>query len=786
MADYCNIRAPQWIDFAQNCSPVMIQDFFEKEHTVHERIEEPCNSTTENMENAQLASQVDVLCVNAKAQADLDIIKSTPVKVISPKYRNNKETTEITYDQVFNDAMRKLELCKKMPKTRDVLNKSTQEPKIFKTPSMPKITKSSRSVGCVLNKTNQSNQDFARKPTKINKTSSIYMKKILKQSLFEQYKDSVENNFKTFNNPVDDDSTNKKTKQLQEEEFEEEYNKNNEEYKREGNNKEDNNKKNDEKHNKEHSEKDNKEYNKEDNNKKYNKEDNKKLQDEQAFTNDNEDNKKAGNSQQDDVDVKGNRTQCIKQVTVLTWQNHRRSMHKCKTSVNKQYIGLAEAVSRFQNETPKRFRTRSNKDTISPSFYASKLTQNRLKPTIPISPALVSKNRTRPVTVLSQEEREKLEMEEMKKHRIKANPIPPNVLRGPRATKINGVMRKSTVANTSSAIQPDEKTKNSSQSKIDKAPSGLKNTITNVVVTDSEGIIVQHEEMAFFGVPKNTTKNVTRVVPFSFEARNKDMQMKKEQRLKNLQEANKTKAEFHARPAPNFSKSSTSSSTKPPTPSAKQQQNVKKLVLPSSFNFRERDRKLSEKKEQLVKQVLEENKQSRVFRANPAPVFKPVMVRGRSKEHFSVKNKSVKTENEHNAEYKCEDQENKEPNEIDSYKTEGENMTEKRSACNDDRQKIPLKAVPLELNTDKRAKERRAFEEKLKQKEMEEEIKRQEQERQQMEHEKQLKAELRKLAEVKARPMPKYKLPITAKATKQLTNPQSPAFASKLLRSKQV
>lgn len=784
MADYCNIRAPQWIDFAQNCSPVQIQDFFEKEHTVHERIEEPCNSTTENMENAQLASQVDVLCVNAKAQADLDIIRSTPVKVISPKYRNNKETAEVTYDQVFNDAMRKLELCKKMPKTRDVLNKSTQEPKIFKTPSMPKITKSSRSVGCVLNKTNQSNQDFAGRPIKINKTSSTYMKKV-KQSLFEQDKDSVENNFKTSNNPVDDDPTNKKTKQLHEED--------NEECKEEDNNKEhnkeDNNKEDDEKDNKEHSEKDNnKEYNEEDNNKKHNKEDNKKLQDGQvASTNDNEDDKKAGNSQQDDADAKGNRTQCIKQVTVLTWQNHRRSMHKRKPSVNKQYIGLAEAVSRFQNETPKRFRTRSNKDTISPSFYASKLTQNRLKPTIPISPALISKNRARPVTVLSQEEREKLEMEEMKKHRIKANPIPPNVLRGPRAaTKVNSVIRKSTVANTSSAIQPDEKTKTSSQSKIDKAPSGLKNTITNVVVTDSEGIIVQHEEMAFFGVPKNTTKNVTRVVPFSFEARNKDMQMKKEQRLKNLQEANKTKAEFHARPAPNFSKSSTSSSTKPPTPSAKQQQNAKKLVLPSSFSFRERDRKLSEKKEQLVKQVLEEDKRSRVFRANPAPVFKPVMVRGRSKEHFSVKNKSVKTESEHNAEYKCEDQENKEPNEIDSYKTEGENMTEKSSACNDDKQKVPLKAVPLELNTDKRAKERRAFEEKLKQKEMEEETKRQEQERQQMEHEKHLKAELRKLTEVKARPMPKYKLPIIAKATKQLTNPQSPAFASKLLRSKQV
>lgn len=775
MADYCNIRAPQWIDFTQNCSPMQVQDFFEKEHTVHERIEEPCNSTTdETMENAQSVSQMDILCVNPQAQADLDIIKSTPVKVISPKYRN-KETVvaEGSYEQVFNDAMRKLELCKNMSKTRDAkihsLNKSTQEPKIFKTPNMPKITKSSRSVGSVLNKNNQSNQDF----TKVNKISNNYMKNLtVKQLLLEQDKNFVEDNtFKKSNNS--DNTENNENKQCNEE--------GNEECKEEGS------KECKEEDSKECEEEDNKEDKESSNNKEHNEED-KKLQDGQIECVDDNNDKKAGNSQ-NDIDAKNNRTQPTKHVAVLTWQNHRRNMHKRRTSVNKQYIGLAEAVSRFQTETPKRFRTKSNKDnTISPSFYTSKLTQNRLKPTIPISPVLTTKTRIRPVTVLSQEEREMLEIEEMK-YRVKANPVPSNVLRGPRATmKVNNFTRKSMVTtNTSSAIQPNEKTKSSSHSKSphrDKMPSGLKNTIPNVIVSDSEGIIVEHEAMAFLGVPKNPTKNVTRIVPFSFEARNKDMQMKKEQRLKNLQEANRVKAEFHARPAPNFSKPSTSNSTRPSTPSVKQQQNAKKLNLPCPFSFEGRNRKLSEKKEQLAKQVLEEDKQFRVFRANPAPVFKPVMVRGRSKEHLSVKNKNMKTKSEHNAEYKCEDQENKKPNEIDSYKTVDENIQRAASsACNDD--KLPLKALPLELNTDKRAIKRREFEDKLKYKEMEEEMKRQEQEKKRLEHEKQLKAELRKLAEIKARPMPKYKPLITVKSTKQLTNPQSPAFVSKL-RSKQV
>lgn len=749
MGDLCNIRAPQWIDLARNYSPVQAHDFFEKEHSMHECIEES-NSTTGNMEDAQPTSQVEVSCINAKAQADLDIIKNTPVKVISPKYGNNKETVvvEATYDQVFNDAMRKLELCTKLPKTRDVLNKTTQEPKVFKTPNFqPRLTKSSRSVGCILNKNNQSEQDSARRFA-INKISSSCMsaitkKKLVKQSLFKQDKDYAKNDsFKKPNNPDNpkDDCQDKEDKQCNEEDKEE--------------------------------------LKEEDNNEEHEEDD--KAQDGQVESTNDKDKEE---NNQDDVGAKGNHTQ-PKHVAVLTWQNHRRSMHKRRTSINKHYIGLAEAVSRFQNETPKRFHTRSNKNnTISPSFYASKL-QNRLKPTIPISPALISKTRTRPVTVLSQEEREMQQLEEMKKFRIKANPIPSNVLRGPRA-KVNSVARKPIVANT--GTQPDEKTKNLFQPKSphrDKAPN-LKNTVAKVVVTDVDGIIVEREEIAFFGVPKNTsaTKSVTRVVPFSFETRNKDMQMKKEQRLKNLQEASKVKAEFHARPAPNFSKPSTSSFTKPPTPPAKQQQNAKRQLLPRPFSFEERDKKLSQRKDQLVKQVLEENKQSRVFRANPAPVFKPVMVRGRSKDNLFLKNKSAKTENEHGADNKCEDQENKEPNKIDSCKAEGENTQRTATSSNVDKQKIPLKALPLELNTDRRAKERRNFDEQLKRKEDEEEMKRQEEDKKRLEKEKQLKMELRKQAEIKARPMPKYKPPIIARAMKPLTNPQSPAFASKL-RSK--
>ncbi|KAG5314758.1 TPX2 protein, partial [Acromyrmex insinuator] len=663
-----DLQAPQWVDFTETHSPMRMQDFFEKSHAIHERIEDFCDSTSENIENIQLTSNTNVICTSTEAQADLEIIKSTPIKIASPKNGNNVELGETTYDQVLSDAMRQLDLCK-MPlkKTREALNKTTQESTVFKTPNMSKIIKPSKMVNCrsVPNKYIQSGQDS-------------------------------------------------------------EYN---------------------EKHEKD-IEKCNEAYNKE-----HNEEDDKERQNESKGSSDNKKTKEENS--QDDVDAtieSGNRTHSSNKHSVLTWYNHRRSLQKRRTSVNKKYVSLAEAISRFQNETPKRFHTRSKVNNTT-GMPMSKTLQNRLKPTIPISPALVSKNRSRPVTVLSREEREKLEMEEMKKHQIKANPIPPNVLRGSR------VMKKPTVIVHNST---------ESNGKVH----GPKN-VTKLLVTDPSGLIVEHEEISFFGVPKDidATKNVTRIIPFSFEARNKDLQIKKEQRLKDLQEASKTKTEFHARPVPNFSK--------PPTPPAKQQQQnrTKKSILPCPFSFDNRDKKMSERKEHLVKQLLEKDKQARVFRANPVPVFKPVMVRGRSKENLSAKSKNVKIVSE-----QAEDQENKAPN-IDSLKAERKNVEKANSTV--DKQKAPLKAYSLKLNTDKRAKERYEFNEKMRRKEMEEETKRQEAEKKRLESEKLMKVELRKLTEVKARPMPMYKSPVILKATKKLTNPQSPAFASKL-KSKQT
>lgn len=67
---------------------------------------------------------------------------------------------------------------------------------------------------------------------------------------------------------------------------------------------------------------------------------------------------------------------------------------------------MAEAVKKFHSGTPNRFRTR-------PKLADGLL--NKLGNTVAQSPALLTKNRHRPVHALSREEQERLEYEQAQK-----------------------------------------------------------------------------------------------------------------------------------------------------------------------------------------------------------------------------------------------------------------------------------------------------------------------------------------------------------------------------------
>ncbi|XP_076180792.1 uncharacterized protein LOC143153444 [Ptiloglossa arizonensis] len=309
------------------------------------------------------------------------------------------------------------------------------------------------------------------------------------------------------------------------------------------------------------------------------------------------------------------------QPKVLACQYRRQSLVKYRRCSN-QFISMAEAVFKFQNRTPQRFRTTNKKD-LKPGCLM-KLKQSPLKLTHPISPALRSKQRARCTNILSEEEREILQVEEMKKHQMKANPVPLNTLKGP--SSLTKVAKKPVTITEEFHLTQPKKTHHISTLQ--------KNTPH--ALNDKEQ---KHKNVRSIKTTNINVKSVENVSLSSFAARNKEFQMRKKEKLENLQvqENNKTKVEFHAKPAPKFLKSSNP---------VKEQSMKKRTVVSCPFSFAERDKCFAKKKEELVKQIQENDKKKRVFHANPIPSFKPVMVQGSSKGNIQNKKTSVSMSNE--------------------------------------------------------------------------------------------------------------------------------------------
>ncbi|XP_076633517.1 uncharacterized protein LOC143347831 [Colletes latitarsis] len=304
----------------------------------------------------------------------------------------------------------------------------------------------------------------------------------------------------------------------------------------------------------------------------------------------------AWNVQRQSKMFKGKRSQ----PKVLTCQYRRNSVVKNRRRSSK-FISMAEAVSKFQTNTPQRFRSISNKN-LKPAL----MPRNSMKLTHPISPALRSKQRIRRTNILSREEREILQLEEMKKHQIKANPVPLNILKAPSTLK--KVAKKPITVAEEFRLTQQTKTCHASDSEINTTQHSINNNV----------------------------KCAETSVSFN----------KKSEKLKNLQiqDTNKIKVEFRARPVPKFLKSAKS---------IEEQIVKKRTVVAHPFSFAERDKCLAQKKEEFVKQMQENDKKIQIFRANPVPNFKEVKIPNLKNSAKSVTTKQIKN---------CNNQENKQPN----------------------------------------------------------------------------------------------------------------------------
>lgn len=457
------------------------------------------------------------------------------------------------------------------------------------------------------------------------------------------------------------------------------------------------------------------------------------------------------------------------QSRVLTCQYRRTSLIKCRKRSN-QFVSLAEAILKFQNGTPQRFRTLSNKD-LKPS-QLMKLKRSPLKLTYPISPALRCKQRIRQTKILNPEKREMLMLEEMKKYKIKANPVPVNILKNSSILKKVDKKSATITEKVTEKFNQDQskKTRHTTNSQLNLQE---QKKIVPIVRSMSASNIIKKENTCI-----ESTVESTKLKRLNFETRNKEFQKKKEEKLKNLQiqETNSIKTEFHAKPAPKFLKS---------TNPIKEQNTKKRIVVPCPFSFEERNKSLANKKKELVKQLQEQNQKSRVFHANPVPNFKPVVIHGLSKENLHSKEKYNSKQLEEKQTKNCNDQENKQPNimnvTIDCIDTKKKQIKQhvnhqiKPIIKNEKSNNNQKKTNKFELNEKKETQERNEFDKKISKKKEELKAKKLEEEKNKLLKEKLEKAELRKMAEVKARPMPVYKSLIVAKSTKLPTNPQTPA-----------
>lgn len=380
-----------------------------------------------------------------------------------------------------------------------------------------------------------------------------------------------------------------------------------------------------------------------------------------------------------------------------------------------KFVSMAEAIYHYQRDTPGRFHS------TKPQMFKSHCSSSRPNLTVPQSPMLRCKTRARPLHIMSQKEKEELEIEEIKKFKIKAQPIPKSVIEGtknlpevpkkpitvPEPFKLTELHKK--------AVQsPDH----SQRFKARPAPKHI---------LEKPQIPVKP--------PVQVTKPVS--PKFHYKRGNSSDHFKAENKP---------------------SSQSSSSSAKP----VEKPQRLGP-VKPEPFSFEKRDEEIKRRKEVWIKQQIEEEKkQASLFKAQPLPG-------GVKKQMHKVTAKgSSSTASSENKENHIKF-EARPP--VVLYKEPFKPVLQPLQL---------VKAKPFELTTEKRAAEREKFDKLLKEKEEEQERMRLQQEKEQQEAEERLKAELRAKLVHHAKPAPAPTPFIPERSVAPLTVPETPKFVRRL------
>lgn len=249
--------------------------------------------------------------------------------------------------------------------------------------------------------------------------------------------------------------------------------------------------------------------------------------------------------------------------TTNSQYSNKTSSVRQSAAYGQKFVSLAEAIYHFQRDTPGRFHSRAPKE-----FQPLKCFQRRGL-TVAQSPQFHVKMRSRSVNFLSQQEREEMEIEEMRKFKIKANPVPKCVKIGSTLQEIP--RRPVTVPEPFNLTENQKKIILPETVQVFKAKPAPKHILENPPVS--------------VRLPIHTTKPIS--------------------------------PKFHYKP---LHAANSHSSLNRPSPAERPKPKFTGPVKPVPFSFERRDEELKCRKEEKIKRVIEqERKQANQFKAQPMP-----------------------------------------------------------------------------------------------------------------------------------------------------------------------
>jgi len=269
---------------------------------------------------------------------------------------------------------------------------------------------------------------------------------------------------------------------------------------------------------------------------------------------------------------------------------------KPSSKPEQKWVSMAQRTAQFQTKTPERFR-------MKPKEVAN-VDNDKKQPsmTIPQTPNLTTKTRSRPVTAISAKEQEEKEAQEMKSYQFKATRFDRAIVEKQGMYGVKQMPQTHTTAARPFHFQSDSRM-NLRKHKLDDS-GNESNTSTSSANTSTKT-----------GGDHKLKK--TEVKPFSFETRDKKRYMQKEEKIKKILEEEDKLREFEAQPVPSFS------------PEALPLVQRKSVTNPQPFAISKGSIQYQQKLKEKLQREEEENKRKRAFKAHEATVtskepFKPV------------------------------------------------------------------------------------------------------------------------------------------------------------------